>query len=138
MRPKKKILLIDANENHLGIRRFLLETSGFAVLGAVTRGEAVAAAAAQPELIVLTLPYRGDVELLDALRHATPHSKVLLVAEGAREAPVHICGHSCLYGRMDAAMLLEAVRQQLVHKRGAHKKPVVSEWNSEIELRRLA
>jgi DNA-binding NarL/FixJ family response regulator len=138
VRPKKKILLIDANENRLGIRRFLLETSGFAVLGAVTRGEAVAAAAAKPELIVLNLPLPGDVELLDALRRAVPDANVLLVSEGAREAPAHICGHLCLHGRVDPAMFLESVRLLALSKRGPRKKPPVSARNSEIELRRLA
>lgn len=40
MRPKKRIVLIDKNEERQSIRRFLLENKGFKVLGAASADEA--------------------------------------------------------------------------------------------------
>ena len=53
MRPKKKVLILDADETRLGVMRFMLATNGLAVLGAVDEEEAVRSAREfRPDVLV--------------------------------------------------------------------------------------
>lgn len=60
MRPRKKILYVDCNEQTLSVRKFFLETRGFRVIALQTSDEALA-------LLERALPYSLDLLLCELL-----------------------------------------------------------------------
>lgn len=89
-RPKKRIVLIDADENGLSVRRLVLETWGFAVEGAANGAEARALLeqyAAELAVVVWRDESAADVRaLLEELR-LRPEMRALLVSEARTALP---------------------------------------------------
>jgi CheY-like chemotaxis protein len=60
MRPRKKILYVDCNEQNLSVRKFFLETRGFRVIPVESSDEALA-------LLERALPYSIDLLICELL-----------------------------------------------------------------------
>ena len=117
MRPRKLILLVDANEQTLSQRAFLLETRGYRVVKAESSQSA-----------------------LDILARMAPHTLDLLIADlmlpemdgddlVRRAKQLHPALQSLIVSSADlqsAALLLDRVRALAARKRGPKKRtPVV-------------
>lgn len=139
MRPKKKILIIDANENRLSIRRFLLETRGFAVLAAESSEEALRiCSGVLPDLTLVVLPIPGAKALLDEIRGLTAGRPAAVLANDLN-CPEGQFADATFYEKLTAAAeLIERLKRMTMRKPGPRKNSPASAWNSEIELRRLA
>ena len=126
MRPKKRILLVDQDENRLGILRFVLSTHYFRVFGAADALEAREFLRAEyPEVLLLVWPLeqRSVEALLCANDRQSNRASVLLVAENEITAPT-ITANRFLLGRdCRPANLLEASRICAQRRRGPKKKP---------------
>lgn len=126
MRPKKKILLIDANEERQSRLRYVLEINRYRVLGAASCAEARAIAVDfRPELAIAAWPLPA-AELhaaLDLMRRQAGTASLAL-CEGMTEPPADLflfvdqvcCGHKCY-----AAEILERARVLCARKRGPRK-----------------
>lgn len=72
MRPKKKILLIDADETRRGILAFALQTNGYAVYQAAAIGHARAVTLpAEPEMSLILARWPLSAEEFEQLRKST-------------------------------------------------------------------
>jgi two-component system response regulator CpxR len=60
MRPRKKILCVDCNEQTLSVRKFFLETRGFRVVAVETSDEALA-------ILERAIPYSIDLMICELL-----------------------------------------------------------------------
>src|ERR1035437_2312534 len=90
MRLKRRVLLIDSDENTLSIRRFLLDTHRYPVSGATTSAEAVQLAEeCAPEVIVAAWPFAaGDLgRLLNQLHEILPGVPSILICEKLSDRP---------------------------------------------------
>ncbi len=134
MRPKKVILLVDANEQALSVRKFMLETRGYRV------AEAPNAAAALERfqsggidlvLSELLLPGMDGNEMVRRMKTESPDTPALLVSSTVKD-----------FGRADAAdaflpkgaanptEMVERIRMLLVRKRGPKKAHHVAPANA--------
>lgn len=141
MRPKKRILLIDAIEPRLSVRRYLLTTLGYRVFGAGSAEEALAIAAEhypEMEAAVLVWPLKGARDLLTELHARCPSTSTMLLAEGLRELPDSLFPDCILYGRIHANDFLDRLKMLAARKRGPKKKPVQSVSVEDAAARRIA
>jgi DNA-binding response OmpR family regulator len=125
VRPKKRILLIDSDETRQGIRRFLLETHGFAVFSASSAEEARELCADySPDAVVAAWPLAGaDLgRLLHQLHECSPAASSLLLADSAAAVPESVMADAILpKGQCSAVQVLERVRLLSARKRGPKK-----------------
>ena len=125
MRPKKRILLIDSNEYHLSVRRFLLDTHRFAVTGAQTSKEALQLAdECMPEAIVAVWPFTGgDLgRLLNYLHEIFPGVPSILICENLSAPPEGVVADAVmLRGACSPAEILDRVKVLSARKRGPKK-----------------
>lgn len=119
MRPRKTILLVNANERELGMQRFMLTVHGYRVL------------LAQDATDALTLHARGDVDLVlgfvvpglgwgllaEGMKQAQPNVPILLI--GLRD--VDAANVAWCPTQMATCELLERVRLLIRRKRGPRK-----------------
>lgn len=129
MRPKKRILLVDADEDRLAVLRFVLRTHAFAVWGTTEASEAREILRSEyPEVLLLVWPLEeASVEaLLRANDWQLNRSTVLLVAKSETAAP-EITANQFLLGRdCTPAKVVEAAKFCARRKRGPRKKPASS------------
>ena len=138
-RPKKRILLIDANELRLSARRFMLTTHGYAVFGAVDVSEALQACAVHaPEVAFIVCPIPGLARLVRDLHAMFPTIRTLLFAEGLKSEPENIYTDVMLHGWPPVSEILERLKVLAARKRGPHKMPVASVGFGELPERRMA
>jgi two-component system response regulator CpxR len=126
MRPKKVILCIDDNEQSLSIRKFMLETRGYRVLGASSGREAIdlfqQAGAVDLVLTDLVMPEMDGAELIRVLKELAPEVPMMLVSgkvkmyEKGTRADVFLPK-----GTYAAVELLDKIRVLLIKKRGPKK-----------------
>src|SRR4051794_22593630 len=126
MRPKKVILCIDDNEQSLSIRKFMLETRGYRVLGASSGREAIdlfqQAGAVDLVLTDLVIPEMDGAELIRVLKELAPEVPMMLVSgkvkmyEKGTRADVFLPK-----GTYAAVELLDKIRVLLIKKRGPKK-----------------
>lgn len=115
MRPKKRIYLIDANEERLSIRKFLLENKGFAVFTEVPDSCGLVIACWPVEKEVLTVARKLNAPLL------------LLADHLNSSAPIHFGADRLLYGSSCCPWeIVDTVRIMTALKRGPKPKPAVS------------
>ena len=127
MRPKKKVLILDADETRLGVMRFMLVTNGLAVLGAVDEEEAVRSAR-NSWLDVLVVAVGADIpeahRVITRLRGIVPDMRVLALTDSGSDAlAASDCGADLLL-RLPAcgpAVVLEAVKMLAARRRGRRK-----------------
>lgn len=142
MRPRKRILLVDANPERLSIRRLVLEIARFKVLSAENHQEALACAKQLPDAIVMVMPIPNAPALIEALHGAAPGISSLAILEDGHtpsgEAALGFLADVMLPANTPAFYLLERLFPLAARKRGPRKKPAVSMPLVEAELRRLA
>jgi two-component system response regulator CpxR len=141
MRPKKRILLIDTNEERQSLRRFLLETNGYYVLSAASAEETRALIATEPlDLIVCAWPLLqiDAAALLNELHCLDPYQRVLVLCDGQMAQPLALRAHAVVLPKISAAELLERVKIMSGRKRGPRKMPPLSvEYVEALERRGL-
>ena len=122
MRPKRRILIVDANEQRAAIWRMVLFTNGYAVRSAATAPEALKAAwDFSAEAVLLILPLPEAQSLIRQLRRTMPLARVLAYAEGMREMPGDIEADSYELGRPPVATVMDRLRALTRRKRGPRK-----------------
>lgn len=129
MRPKKRIVLVDADEDRLGIMRFVLRTHYFLVEGTTEVSTAREVLRNDfPELLLLVWPL--EVASIEALLRANDRqlnrSNVLLVAESEIDAPRVIANRFLLGAQCTAGNVITEAKAYAKRKRGPRKKPVRS------------
>jgi DNA-binding response OmpR family regulator len=123
MRPKKKILLIDADETRCSVRSFVLANRGFRVFPVANAGDARRTAAiADLDLVMLCWPFERGDELLNELRATCAHAPSLVIAEKSREAPAGLFADAILLkGACSQPEVNERARVMCARKRGPRK-----------------
>jgi two-component system response regulator CpxR len=127
MRPKKRILLIDTDEQRLSARCFLLKTHGYVAMGTSTSEEAADVLRGWVDLILAAWPLRND-PLTDLLRQviaAGTGIPVIVIAKRPEDA--RVLADAILPGLTTTpAELLERVKVMSRRKRGPRKGTVYS------------
>ena len=134
MRPRKTILCVEANEQILSIRKFLLETRGYRVLAMGCAAEALGhlsnAQQGSVDLLMsdVTLPQMDGNELVRRAKQMHPGLPTLLVsgtvvnAERAAAADAFLPKGACT-----PAEVLDRIRVLVARKRGPRKQVPVQQ-----------
>jgi CheY-like chemotaxis protein len=129
MRPKKIILCVDDNEQSLSIRKFMLETRGYAVVACTNSADALAAFrnnGADLVLADLMMPGIDGADLVQQIKAVSPETPAIIFSGKIRMCDKDLQSDLFLPKGMHApAELLDRIRLLLVRKRGP-KKAVVS------------
>jgi CheY-like chemotaxis protein len=140
MRPKKRILLIDTNEDRQAVLRFLFVTHAYHVISAGSADEARQLIATEdPELIVCAYPLAGaDADtLLDQLRQVIPFTPSLLLYQGKGPGPQLGKADAVVPQSISRVELLERTKLMSARKRGPRKQ-VASISVADLAARRTA
>ena len=138
MRPKKIILCVHRYETALGIRKFVLETRGYRVIGVIGAQQAIDAFNAQlPDLVLteLVLPDIDGNELVLKLKEVARSVPMIISSRFARPLTTHYAD-AFLQETSDATELLERIKILLIRKRGPKKHPSIIA--TALEARRTA
>lgn len=132
MRPKRRILLIDANEDRIARMRFLLRTHGYAVISASSAREVCSFFEIdRPDLVVAASDMPGLDCLLKSLHDEDAFIPQMIIAPAKTEC--HAIADAVLFGAKPDE-LLERIKVMAAHKRGPRAaKPPVSEWRTDAE-----
>jgi CheY-like chemotaxis protein len=136
MKPKKTILCVDDNEQHLSIRKVLLETRGYRVI-ACTNGtqalEAFRRGGVDLVLSDLVMPNGIDgSQLIGHIKTLSPHTPAILISGRVKIYERDSLADVFLpKGMYEPAELLERIRLLLIRKRGPKR-------TAETSLRRYA
>jgi two-component system, OmpR family, response regulator CpxR len=129
MRPKKIILCVDDNEQSLSIRKFMLETRGYAVVACTSGNDALASfkqSGADLVLADLMMPGIDGAELVQQIKAASPETPAIIFSGKIRMCDKDLQADLFLPKGMHApSELLDRIRLLLVRKRGP-KKAVAS------------
>jgi two-component system response regulator CpxR len=129
MRPKKIILCVDDNEQSLSIRKFMLETRGYAVVACTNGNDALAAFhknGADLVLADLMMPGLDGADLVQHIKAASPETPAIIFSGKLRMCDKDLQADLFLPKGMHApSELLDRIRLLLVRKRGP-KKAVTS------------
>ena len=130
MRPRKVILCVEANEQVLSVRKFMLETRGYRVLAATTAREALehleAAMAGSIDLLLSDVLLSGmdGNELVRRAKQFQPALPTLLVSNTVTNFDRGSAADVFLpKGASTSAEILERIRLLVARKRGP-KKPM--------------
>ncbi len=136
MRPKKRILLIDANEVRQSTLRYLLDVKGYRVLSASTKEEALQILVAEDiDCVILRDRSRCQelTDLGDALKAATrlrsggcEHAPVLFVSAFNDRRADDPYSDQFMWGQHPPSELIFRLRILTSRKRGPAKRPVAS------------
>jgi CheY-like chemotaxis protein len=134
MRPKKQILLVDGDENRRSVRRFVLETRGFAVEAVATAEEPIAKLCQRRlpfELVIVAWPINAGATaaLLIALRKMNWHCSSLLLAETLAKGPDDSFFDGWLLGAFTTEGLIDQVKLMTARKRGPRKMAIAPARN---------
>ncbi len=139
MRPRKTILVVEDNEQQLSIRKFLLETRGYRVLGMSSAAEALEylqdATPGSVDLLLsdLLMPGMDGNELIRRAKQLMPGLPALLVSGTVTSFDRAAAADAFLpKGGCAPAEVLERIRILVARKRGP-KKQVQSVGVSERE-----
>jgi two-component system, OmpR family, response regulator CpxR len=125
MRPKKKILCVDDNEQALSVRKFMLETRGYRVLASLVPDEALEVfrqGGIDLVLSDLTMPRMDGNELARRMKEIAPEVPILLISGSVKAYERAICGDCFLpKGACSSLDVLDRVRMMLARKRGPKK-----------------
>jgi DNA-binding NtrC family response regulator len=118
MRPRKLILIVDRDEERLGLMRFRLDNWGFAVTSACCAGEAAELLKdGHFDLLSLWLPLEGLEGLLDAGHADDPAMATLAICPG-RESQGDLCVDAFYTYQPQPAELKERIKVLTARKRG--------------------
>jgi CheY-like chemotaxis protein len=125
MRPKKTILCVDDNEQALSVRKFMLETRGYRVLGSLAPEEALETfSQGGIDLVMcdLNMPRMDGNELARRMKELAPEVPILLVS-GCVKVYDRATHGDCFLpkGACSPLEVLERVRMMLARKRGPKK-----------------
>ena len=129
MRPKKRILLVDADEDRLAVLRFVLRTHRFLVWGTTEVSAAREILRDEiPHVLLLAWPLEAaSVEALFRVNDQQfDRSRTLLVAEGETDMPAVTVDRFLLGADCVPVNVIEAAKISAQRKRGPRKKPVIS------------
>ena len=122
MRPKKKILLVGANEDHTGVLKFLLETHHYAATTVVSAAEAEQhLRAGFYDLLLIEYPLESIEHLLDQAYDLDSTMHSLVIAPKLRERPELRNASAVMVGNYCSAELLERSKVLTARKRGPKK-----------------
>src|SRR3954468_8740004 len=125
MRPKKIILCVDDNEQSLSIRKFMLETRGYAVVACTNGNDALAAfrqSGADLVLADLMMPGIDGAELVQQIKASSPETPAIIFSGKLRMCDKDLQSDLFLPKGMHApSELLDRIRLLLVRKRGPNK-----------------
>lgn len=133
MRPRKTILVVNANEAHLGMQRFMLETRGYRVLVAYDVATALELHAPGVDLVLgfadgMLKAWAALAEQMKALR---PETAILLLTKlkspNARFSLAPLADSVMDGNATSTVELLERVRLLVARKRGPRKAVPVLE-----------
>jgi two-component system response regulator CpxR len=128
MRPKKIILCVDDNEQSLSIRKFMLETRGYAVVACTNGNDALAAfrdSGADLILADLMMPGLDGAELVQQIKAVSPETPAIIFSGKIRMCDKDLQADLFLPKGMHApSELLDRIRLLLVRKRGPKKAAV--------------
>ena len=129
MRPKKIILCVDDNEQSLSIRKFMLETRGYAVIPCTNAADAITAFRSKGADLILTdlmMPGIDGADLVQSIKALSPETPAIIFSGKIRMCDKDLASDLFLPKGMHAPSdLLERIRLLLVRKRGP-KKAVAS------------
>jgi len=139
MRPKKTILCIDDNEQALSVRKFMLETRGYRVLGSLVPEEGLDIFhQGGIDLVIsdLHMPRMDGDELARRMKELAPEVPILLVS-GCVKAYDRATHGDCFLpkGACSPLEMLEKVRMMLARKRGPKKSSFVPGRNAAVDAR---
>ena len=125
MRPKKIILCVDDNEQSLSIRKFMLETRGYAVVACTNGADALTAFRANGADLILAdlmMPGLDGADLVQAVKALSPETPAIIFSGKIKIYDKDMQADVFLPKGMYApAELLERIRVLLVRKRGPKK-----------------
>jgi CheY-like chemotaxis protein len=128
MRAKKIILCVDDNEQSLSIRKFMLETRGYAVVACTNGNDALAAFrkdGADLILADLMMPGIDGADLVQQIKSASPETPAIIFSGKIRMCDKDLQADLFLPKGMHApSELLDRIRLLLVRKRGPKKAAV--------------
>ena len=129
MRPRKKILLVDNNEQVLSVRKFMLETRGYRVITATTSAGALeqveAALPGSIDLLLadIILPGMDGNELVRRAKQMQPALPALLVSAAVSNFDRASAADAFLpKGACSTAEMLDRIRVLVARKRGPKKQ----------------
>jgi len=138
MRPKKVILCVDANEQILSVRTFLLETRGYRVIPVLSSQEALervqVAAPGSIDLLLcdLIMPQMDGNELVRRVKQLQPCLPAMIVSGTVNAADRAVCADVFLpKGACSPVEMLERIRVLVARKRGP-RKAVASTYNTPV------
>ena len=122
MRPRKVILLVDANEQALSVRKFMLETRGYRVVEAAGANEALERfAQGGIDLVVSDLLLSGmdGNDMVRRMKADAPEVPALLVSATVKDfARAEAADAFLPKGAFSPSEMVERIRLLLVRKRG--------------------
>jgi CheY-like chemotaxis protein len=127
LRPKKTILCVDDNEQSLSIRKFMLETRGYAVITCTNGHDALSAFSRKGADLVLAdlmMPAIDGAELVRKIKAISPETPAIIFSGKIKMYDKEM--HADLFlpkGMHAPSELLERIRLLLVRKRGPKKAP---------------
>ena len=136
MRPKKKVLLIDSEEDRLSILSFTLKVRGYAVRGVSDPAIAIDEVVNwDPELAIVVKPGSSfDLRKFFAeFAKVSPEMSTLLLSDNTLQS----YASATLPSTVSPATLLERVRMLVARKRGP-RKILVGTVRPEIALEKTA
>ncbi len=127
MKPKKTILCVDDNEQHLSIRKILLETRGYRVIACSNTGQALDAfRTGGVDLVlsdlVMTTGMDGS-QLIEQIKTMSPQTPAILISGRVKIYERDSLADVFLpKGMYEPAELLERIRLLLIRKRGPKRQ----------------
>ena len=129
MRPKKQILLVDADEDQLAISRCIFTLRGYQVFSAISSWEALEQLKLHPGIAVAVVNMSGIrwVRLIREMGHRHPEVRTILTSEYFWPKGLEHHADRFLDGRYKLTALLDQVRILARRKRGRKKAHVPQE-----------
>jgi DNA-binding response OmpR family regulator len=110
MRPRKKILLIDPDDNRRGEFKFILEVRGYRVVQ-TARGDA--------DLIIARWPIAHSS--CERLKRNNPRTPLLIIAPVAERMPLSVLADAVVWQSLPRWDLLDRIHVMCSRKRGPRK-----------------
>ena len=127
MRPRKRILCVDSDEDDLGVLTFMLETNGFRALKATCLSEAAAVLLKNgAELMIVSAATRIDDALLavKTMKGICPHTPLILLCHRGDLGDKFHLADMAISRSCSSAELLERIKIITARKRGPRKRPL--------------
>jgi two-component system response regulator CpxR len=126
MRPRKTILVVNANEDELGVQQYMLQVRGYRVMVAHDAAAALALAALGVDLVLGFADgmLKDWKELAEGMKRDQPNLPILLVTklDSAYMRGALAPAADTVEVRTNAMDLVERVRTVIARKRGPRKK----------------